>query len=414
MKALILVAALPLLLSRGAHARTWQIFVDGSGDAPTVQAGIDSAAVGDTVLVGPGSYSENISFLGKDIVVMSEQGPLMTQLEGDMALANYTVAFRSNETRQAMIAGFTITGNRLGISVRDAEPTIQANIVEGNQGGGGIGCSTSMGTVRSPLIRQNIIRANTSDPIGGGIWVVNAVAPEIVENTIEGNTATFGDGGGIYLRASAPGAVITHNLIIGNHADDMGGGIFASWGLPVGGSNYEIAWNVIQGNSSNSVAAAGIRSGGGIYLGSTGAWVHHNTIVENRGYCTAPEGGGGITLCGEINPLIEQNIVAFNNVGDGIVCLENSTAQFRNNLVWGNEPNDLDAACAALWGDNGNLTADPDFCDRAAGDFSLGKNSPAITHPAGPLGAIAEPGCEGTVPTRHTTWGWLKSHFKNP
>jgi len=414
MKPLVLTAILALLLPCRAQARTWQIFEDGSGDAPTVQAGIDSAAVGDTVLVGPGTYQGNIDFVGKDVVLKGEQGPLVTRLEGDMAGANYTVAFRSNETRLAMITGFTITGNKLGISVRDAEPTIQNDIIEGNQGGGGIGCSTSMSTVRAPLIQQNIIRSNTSDPTGGGIWVLNCVAPEIVENTIEANKANFGDGGGIYLRASEPGAVITHNLIIGNHADDMGGGIAAGWGLSAGASNYEISWNLIQGNTSNSRAATGIRSGGGIILAATGAWVHHNTIVENRGYCTSPEGGGGIALCGEVNPLIEQNIVAFNSVGTGIVCLDGSTAQFRNNLVWGNEPNNLDAACAALWGDNGNLSADPDFCDRAGGDFSLGKNSPAITHLAGPLGAIAEPGCEGTVPTRHTTWGWLKSHFRSP
>ncbi len=41
---------------RPAAARTWQVAVDASGDAPTIQAGIDSAAVGDTVLVGPGTY----------------------------------------------------------------------------------------------------------------------------------------------------------------------------------------------------------------------------------------------------------------------------------------------------------------------------------------------------------------------
>ena len=52
MKTTLLV--LLALLASQAQARTWNIKVDGSGDAPTVQAGIDSSAVGDTVQVHPG------------------------------------------------------------------------------------------------------------------------------------------------------------------------------------------------------------------------------------------------------------------------------------------------------------------------------------------------------------------------
>lgn len=413
MRPTFLAVLLCLGLASPVGARTWRIFADGTGDAPTVQAGIDSSAVGDTVLVGPGTYLEDLNYLGKDIVVTSSSGPEATILDGSTSGQYWVVRVNSGESRAAILEGFTISGGKIGVAISDAEPTVRGNIITGNQGGGGIGCQTSScRNIWHPLITDNLVQGNEANPIGGGLTIFNCMVPEIVNNRIMNNTAHLGDGGGIYLGASAPGAAITHNLIIGNHADDMGGGIFAAWGLPVGGSNYEIAWNVIQGNSSSSVAAAGIRSGGGIFLGSTGAWVHHNTIVENRGYCTAPEGGGGITLCGEINPLIEQNIIAFNNVGDGIVCLENSTARFRNNLVWQNAPNDLNAACAALWLDHGNITADPDFCDQAAGDFSLGKNSPAFIQLAGPLGAIAEPGCDGTLPVRHATWGWLKARYR--
>ena len=44
-------AALHAASPQPASGRTWHIFNDGTGDAHTVQAGIDSAAVGDTVLV---------------------------------------------------------------------------------------------------------------------------------------------------------------------------------------------------------------------------------------------------------------------------------------------------------------------------------------------------------------------------
>ena len=76
----ILVLFSLLGFPRPASPRTWYIQNDGSGDAPIVQAGIDSAAVGDTVLVGPGTYLENLSIVGKDLVLKSEMGPEATIL----------------------------------------------------------------------------------------------------------------------------------------------------------------------------------------------------------------------------------------------------------------------------------------------------------------------------------------------
>ena len=41
---------------------------------PTIQAAINAASNGDTVLVAPGTYRENINFMGKAITVTSSGG----------------------------------------------------------------------------------------------------------------------------------------------------------------------------------------------------------------------------------------------------------------------------------------------------------------------------------------------------
>ena len=98
-----------LLASGTVQARTWSIANDGTGDAPTIQAGIDSSAVGDTVLVGAGTYNEVIDFLGKDIVVKSSAGPEQTVIDGSGA-GRYVVFVTSSESRGAVLDGFTVTG----------------------------------------------------------------------------------------------------------------------------------------------------------------------------------------------------------------------------------------------------------------------------------------------------------------
>ena len=47
-------------------------------DHATIQSAIDAANNGDSILVAPGTYVENINFKGKDITVTSSDGPEVT------------------------------------------------------------------------------------------------------------------------------------------------------------------------------------------------------------------------------------------------------------------------------------------------------------------------------------------------
>jgi len=159
-------------------------------DQPTIQAGINAATHGDTVLVAPGTYFDNINFRVKNIVVASqfildqdEQTIENTVINGSHPTHPDTascVLIVSGET-SAGLEGLTLTGgtgtawrdihNTLryreggGILIEFGSPTIRNNRIENNEainrsgltsaGGGGISCGDS-----NPLIAYNLIRKN--------------------------------------------------------------------------------------------------------------------------------------------------------------------------------------------------------------------------------------------------------------
>ena len=68
-------------------------------DQPTIQDAIDVAQTGDTVLVAPGTYLENINFSGKNITVKSSNGNKVTIIDGGHNTS--VVTFDSGEGRKA-------------------------------------------------------------------------------------------------------------------------------------------------------------------------------------------------------------------------------------------------------------------------------------------------------------------------
>jgi hypothetical protein len=75
---LVLLLALPTR----SFARTWHVLADGTGDAPSVRAAVDRAAIGDTIVVGPGQYRESIGFLGTGVVIRASPGPVVREFIG--------------------------------------------------------------------------------------------------------------------------------------------------------------------------------------------------------------------------------------------------------------------------------------------------------------------------------------------
>jgi hypothetical protein len=404
--------------------RAWVIHEDGSGDAPTVQAGIDSAAVGDSVLVMPGRYYENLNFRGKDIVVLSAEGPEATIVDGSHKRGS-VVVFRNGEGRAAVLQGFTITGgvgdlmdgatldtirHGGGILVLHSAPTIRGNLIKNNSveewGGGIMAADLGLG----PDISGNIIRENWATFSGAGIALGGSGV--IRGNVIEENVAFEGNGGGIWAGVSGYQIKVSilDNRILRNHAGFQGGGAHCTLGTPAG--EMEIGGNFFLSNAAYGNGRAQL-CGGGIWLYGGSYWVHHNTIVFNADYCVSdpPGGGGGIALLKAGPKVIENNIIAYSLRGGGIRCDGLSIPVIRNNLAWSNVGGEGYGSCADWTSTNGNLAVDPLFCDQPGGDYSLAASSPALTHPAGPLGAFPTAGCDAIAP-QSATWGRISTLYQ--
>jgi predicted outer membrane repeat protein len=174
----------------------------GPGDDYTqIQAAIDAAQNGDTVLVAPGLYIESISYRGKAITVASEAGATATTIQG---AGSSTVLFATHEGADAVLEGFTVTG---GSGTSSGGPSL----------GGGILCDGS-----SPSVRDCVVQGNSADA-GGGLFL-NLSQASLAGVTISANTSN-GYGGGIYSQSSQP--TLRDCALTQNESPWSGAGIYA-------------------------------------------------------------------------------------------------------------------------------------------------------------------------------------------
>ncbi|MCH7879866.1 MAG: right-handed parallel beta-helix repeat-containing protein [candidate division Zixibacteria bacterium] len=331
-----------------------------------------------------------MDFCGKANVLKSENGPdfSIIDCQGSVADPHRGFYFHSGEDTTAIVDGFTIQGG-YGPSDGPASRSV----------GGGIMCDSSS----SPSLINNSISGNSARNDGGGIACLNNSNPIISNNTISGNSA--GGGGGIRCFQSSPtisnntiidnsaqagggifcisnsSPMITGNTIANNTAVGFGGGILCS-----GFSSPVIINNIIKGNS-----AIGHSLGGGIFcLNSSNATINNNTIIGNSALT-----GAGLFSGLNSHPSLENSIIAFNSGGEAVWCDDNSGFSLTCCDIFGNEGGDWVGCIADQANINGNFSADPLFCDTAAGDLHIDGFSPCAApfSPCGSLVGALDVGC---------------------
>ena len=233
-------------------ARIIYVDNDAPADFSTIQAAIDDANDGDTVIIQPGTYTgpgnRDIDFAGRAIVVRGID-PLDPQVvattiidcNGTEAQPHRGFRFISQEGPESILAGVTII-NGYG----PPEPAAY-NL----SAGGGIYI------LSDPLIMQCIVSNNRAKTYGGGICTAAKARPYIGYCTLKGNWAG-NYGGGIYCKPDT-NTTIDHCLITGNSADAYGGGICCA---------TNEASNITQIRYCTVSNNWGQRSGGGISAGS--------------------------------------------------------------------------------------------------------------------------------------------------
>jgi parallel beta-helix repeat protein len=373
--------------------KAWAAIINVPADEPTIQAAIDAASNGDTVLVAPGTYYENINFMGKAITVTSSGGPSVTTINGNAA--GTVVIFTNNEGNHSVLSGFTITnGNSYGnyenfgftdydgggIYISYASPTITNNIVTQNRGcgnGGGIAVEYSSAVIRGNTISNND-QGGCSGGHGGGVYIKGAGSAQIIGNTISNNLWIGGWGGGIAIEYSATPTVenntISDNTTTGISPENEGGGIYIYNSAPV------IIQNLITGNSASVPGEASAGEGGGIYLessaGSGALLMVNNTIAGNSG-----SAGSGIYADNySAQTDLVNNVVVASPGQPAVFCGESSgeiPPIVRSTDAYSTGGNGFDGGCAGMAGSNGNISADPLFSN-ASSDFHLQAGSPAI------------------------------------
>jgi parallel beta-helix repeat protein len=271
MRYLIIIFYVSIIAFSFHHAQAKIIHVP--DDSSTIQAGINGAAAGDTVLIDPGIYYENVKAAGKNIVlasqyIINEDTSLISSTIINGSAIDYVIAIQHSAGK---IKGLTITNgftgsgggigiykcptpsddslviayNRIvdnlacGIFTAESKANITNNILMNNYddyAGGGIYCYG----VDSSTIVGNLFVGNSTAQAGGAISCQGGACPTIRNNTISGNSATLNRGGGIHYGTESYPQII-NNIIVFNSA----GGIRSD--SPADSLFYNDVWGNLDG-----------------------------------------------------------------------------------------------------------------------------------------------------------------------
>lgn len=246
----------------------------------TIQAAVDAASDGATIVVYPGTYAENVDVY-RQLTIKSYSGnPLDTVIHASSS-GDHVFYVNANNVK---ISGLTISGANQnapysGIYLyRAGSCTIENNIISGNWYG--ISLDNSAGNA----LVKNTINSNSD----AGIYLVGSV-----NNKLTGNTVSSNYQNGIWLKDSSNSNNLTGNLANSNTKsgfllDNQSIGNSLADNIADSNGGHGVYLNAASNSNSlknNTVSSNSIY---GIYLSSSGdnRVTDNNRIINNgRGIC---------------------------------------------------------------------------------------------------------------------------------
>ena len=423
-------------LTTSLAARTWLIKPDGNGDAPTIQAGVTSAAAGDTLLLANGTFSgagnRDVEVYNAQLVIGSESGnPALCIVDCGGSSSEYHQGFdiRTTGTPTTVLKDITVRNGyssavgAIYVGRNTADPvtaTFVDCIFTGNTSVWAGGAMAVIDGCTADLTGCQFI--NNSATSGGALCLYQGSSATATGCGFEGNQAQYGGAVDFSYTGTASGSFTTC-AFVGNGATKHGGAIYAEAGSPV------LSVCTFIENSADW-------SGGAVYLNG-GASMTHCLSIRNRASlvgsslccaaaqpiqitgCTfvADSLGGAVIQCGpNVSPVLDKTIIGFAKSASALACDIGApgTPTLTCCDIYGNDFGDWTGCIAGQAGTNGNFSADPKFCDIKTANLTVETCSPCLAannscnQDVGALGS----GCLCGQAVEPTTWGAIKAIYK--
>ncbi len=263
-------------------------------DYPTIQEAIDAAVYLDTILVADGTYTDegnkNIDFLGKTIIVQSENGPEATVIDCENDGRGFY--FNNQEILETKLKGFMIINGKPdyhggGIYCDNSSPSILDCWIIGCEtpgNGGGVYCAHTNALLSDCLIAYNEATS------GGGLCFFGY---EEYFFQIYNTNLTYNDasqkGGAIYCGASSS---ITNCTMYGNTAEEGSGITFGGWEY-----DSPIVTNcILWGNPPIEISIVGMIEPLITYSDVAGSWLGEGNIDADPLFLDPENGDFHLTL----------------------------------------------------------------------------------------------------------------------
>jgi hypothetical protein len=407
-------------------------------EQPTIGAGLALAALGDTVLVAPGTYAERVSL--RSGVVLRADGPPGSAII-DAALGGSCVSaidcgtgtrlegFRLVRGRGEAQSGSTVGGalRVLGGVLRAADCTFDdaaATFGGGSAAAGAFvvlercawtGCSASFGGGHFQSAGElTLVDATFTAPhasAGGALFATNGARVNVDRALVAGATST-GDGAG--MRFDTCVATLAHARLEDNVAGGRGGGI----AVAAGGQVLATFCTLLRNRSGQGGGAVHVSCSAAAPGAGPADLLAADCALLSLAQCDILSSAGPAPAAGEVTDAgvlrLHASIVAGN--ASGLACTDSrATLAATCSDLYGNNGPDLSGNCAPAT-DPSNRAVDPYLCNLSAGDVGLCANSPLVDPGCGDsfwgASGVTCGDC-GPTPARAATWGRLKVRYRD-